>query len=236
MLNKQCSLEINGKDVEFDKTIIEAIGDPLTHLVRNSVDHGVELPEVREQQGKPACGTVHLRAYHQDGKVNIAISDDGGGIDADRLKIKAVEKGILTDDQAASMSDSEALRLIFAPGFSTVEQVSAVSGRGVEMDVVKTNFERLGGSVDTALGKGTTITVRLPLTLAIDPSLIVRANGQRFAVPQTNISEQVRIRTGDDTKRLERLRDAEVLRLRGSLLPLVRLSNVLGNSSDRPTD
>lgn len=238
MLNKQCSLEINGKDVELDKTIIEAIGDPLTHLVRNSVDHGVELPEVREQNGKPACGTVHLRAYHQDGKVNIAISDDGAGIDATRLKAKAIEKGLLTDDKAASMSDAEALRLIFAPGFSTVEQVSSVSGRGVGMDVVKTNFERLGGSVDidTELGKGTTFTVRLPLTLAIVPSLIVRANGQRFAVPQTNISELVRIRTGDDTKRLERLRDAEVLRLRGSLLPLVRLSNVLGNSSSQQTD
>lgn len=238
MLDKQCSLKIEGNDVELDKTIIEAIGDPLTHLIRNSVDHGVELPEVREQRGKPACGTVHLRAYHQDGKVNIAISDDGGGIDADKLKLKAVEKGILTDDQAAAMSDSEALRLIFAPGFSTVEQVSAVSGRGVGMDVVKTNFERLGGSVDidTQLGKGTTFTVRLPLTLAIVPSLIVRANGQRFAVPQTNISELVRIRTGDDTKRLERLRDAEVLRLRGSLLPLVRLSNVLGTSADRITD
>jgi len=129
MLNKQCELEINGKDVELDKTIIEAIGDPLTHLIRNSVDHGVELPEVREQLGKPASGTVHLRAYHQDGKVNIAISDDGAGIDADRLKSKAVEKGVLTDDQAAAMSDSEALRLIFAPGFSTVKQVSAVSGR-----------------------------------------------------------------------------------------------------------
>jgi two-component system chemotaxis sensor kinase CheA len=217
-------LEINGKDVELDKTIIEAIGDPLTHLIRNSVDHGVELPAVREERGKPACGTVHLRAYHQDGKVNIAISDDGAGIDADKLKAKAIEKGLLSDDKAASMSDAEALRLIFAPGFSTVEQVSSVSGRGVGMDVVKTNFERLDGSVDidTELGKGTTFTVRLPLTLAIVPSLIVRANGQRFAVPQTNISELVRIRTGDDTKRLEQLRDAEVLRLRGSLLPLVR--------------
>ncbi len=238
MLNKQCLLEINGKDVELDKTIIEAIGDPLTHLIRNSVDHGVESPEVREERGKPACGTVHLRAYHQDGKVNIAISDDGAGIDADKLKLKAIEKGVLTDDKAASMSDAEALRLIFAPGFSTVEKVSSVSGRGVGMDVVKTNFERLGGSVDidTALGKGTTFTVRLPLTLAIVPSLIVRANGQRFAVPQTNISELVRIRTGDDSKRLEQLRDAEVLRLRGSLLPLVRLSNVLGNSSTELAD
>lgn len=232
MLNKQCLLEIEGKDVELDKTIIEAIGDPLTHLIRNSVDHGVESPDVREKNGKPACGKVHLRAYHQDGKVNIAISDDGAGIDANKLKTKAIEKGILTDDKAAMMSDAEALRLIFAPGFSTADQVSSVSGRGVGMDVVKTNFERLGGSVDidTEPGKGTTFTVRLPLTLAIVPSLIVRANGQRFAVPQTNISELVRIRTGDETKRLERLRDAEVLRLRGSLLPLVRLSNVLGDS------
>jgi two-component system, chemotaxis family, sensor kinase CheA len=231
MLNKQCNLVIEGQEVELDKTIIEAIGDPLTHLIRNSVDHGVELPEARKQKGKPETGTVYLRAYHQDGKVNIAIKDDGAGIDADKLKVKAIEKGILTEDKAASMSDAEALRLIFAPGFSTAEQISAVSGRGVGMDVVKTNFERLGGSVDidTVLGKGTTITVRLPLTLAIVPSLIVRAGNQRLAVPQTNICELVRIRQGDETRHIERLRNSEVLRLRGRLLPLVRLTRVLDN-------
>lgn len=234
MLGKQCQLVIEGNEVELDKTIIEAIGDPLTHLIRNSVDHGVESPQVRESIGKPAQGTVHLRAYHQDGKVNISISDDGAGIDANKLRRKAVEKGLITQEKADAMSDAEALRLIFLPGFSTADQVTAVSGRGVGMDVVKTNFEKLGGSVEiqTEVGAGTTMTVRLPLTLAIIPSLIVSAFGQRFAVPQVNISELVRIRQGDDTKRIERLRDAEVLRLRGSLLPLVRLSQVMKPETD----
>lgn len=237
MLGKQCQLVIEGNEVELDKTIIEAIGDPLTHLIRNSVDHGVELPAARESIGKPAQGTVHLRAYHQDGKVNISISDDGAGIDASKLRRKALEKGLITQEKADAMSDAEALRLIFLPGFSTAEQITAVSGRGVGMDVVKTNFEKLGGSVEiqTEIGAGTTMTVRLPLTLAIIPSLIVSALDQRFAVPQVNISELVRIRQGDETKRIERLRDAEVLRLRGSLLPLVRLSEVMRASGSEPT-
>ncbi len=229
MLGKQCQLVIEGNEVELDKTIIEAIGDPLTHLIRNSVDHGVEAPQFRESIGKSAQGTVHLRAYHQDGKVNISISDDGAGIDASRLRRKAVEKGLITQEKADAMSDAEALRLIFLPGFSTAEQITSVSGRGVGMDVVKTNFEKLGGSVEiqTEVGSGTTMTVRLPLTLAIIPSLIVSECGQRFAVPQVNIAELVRIRQGDETKRIERLRNSEVLRLRGSLLPLVRLSEVM---------
>ena len=228
-LGKQCQLVINGKDVELDKTIIEAIGDPLTHLIRNSVDHGVESPKVRKQKGKPAEGTVHLKAFHQDGKVNISISDDGAGIDAARLKVKAVEKGLITQERADLMNDVEALRLIFLPGFSTADQVSAVSGRGVGMDVVKTNFERLGGSIDidTVLGKGTTMTIRLPLTLAIIPSLVVRSGDRRFALPQVNISELVRIRAVEESRRIEKLRGAEVLRLRDSLLPLIRLSSYL---------
>lgn len=229
MLGKQCHLIIEGTEVELDKTIIEAIGDPLTHLIRNSVDHGVESPQVRESIGKPAHGTVHLRAYHQDGKVNISISDDGAGIDASKLRRKGVEKGLITQEKADSMSDAEALRLIFLPGFSTADQVTAISGRGVGMDVVKTNFEKLGGSIEiqTEVGSGTTMTIRLPLTLAIIPSLIVSDRHQRFAVPQVNISELVRIRPGDETKRIERLRNSEVLRLRGCLLPLVRLSTVM---------
>lgn len=233
MLGKQCQLVIEGNEVELDKTIIEAIGDPLTHLIRNSVDHGVEKPDVRESMGKSPQGTVHLRAYHQDGKVNISIADDGAGIDASRLRRKAVEKGLITQEKADAMSDAEALRLIFLPGFSTAEQITSVSGRGVGMDVVKTNFEKLGGSVEieTEVGAGTTMIVRLPLTLAIIPSLIVSTDGQRFAVPQVNISELVRIRQGDDTKRIEKLRNAEVLRLRGMLLPLVRLSDLVGCSS-----
>lgn len=237
-LGKQCALVIDGKDVELDKTIIEAIGDPLTHLIRNSVDHGVESPDVRQQNGKPAEGTVHLKAFHQDGKVNISISDDGAGIDAARLKVKAVEKGLITQERADAMSDAEALRLIFMPGFSTAEQVSAVSGRGVGMDVVKTNFERLGGSVDidTVLGKGTTMTIRLPLTLAIIPSLVVRSGNRRFALPQVNISELVRIRAVEESRRIEKLRGAEVLRLRDSLLPLIRLSSYLGSDSAMSLD
>ena len=237
-LGKQCQLVIDGKDVELDKTIIEAIGDPLTHLIRNSVDHGVESPDVRQQNGKPAEGTVHLKAFHQDGKVNISISDDGAGIDAARLKVKAVEKGLITQERADAMSDAEALRLIFMPGFSTAEQVSAVSGRGVGIDVVKTNFERLGGSVDidTVLGKGTTMTIRLPLTLAIIPSLVVRSGNRRFALPQVNISELVRIRAVEESRRIEKLRGAEVLRLRDSLLPLIRLSSYLGSDSAMSLD
>lgn len=233
MLGKQCQLVIEGTEVELDKTIIEAIGDPLTHLIRNSVDHGVESPQVRESIGKPAHGTVHLRAYHQDGKVNISISDDGAGIDACKLRRKGVEKGLITQEKADSMSDAEALRLIFLPGFSTADQVTAISGRGVGMDVVKTNFEKLGGSIEiqTEVGSGTSMTIRLPLTLAIIPSLIVSDCHQRFAVPQVNISELVRIRPGDETKRIERLQNSEVLRLRGCLLPLVRLSTVMQTAS-----
>lgn len=228
-LAKQCQLTIEGQEVELDKSIIEAIGDPLTHLVRNAVDHGIEPPEARVKAGKPPAGTVALRAFHQAGKVSIQISDDGRGIDAPRLKEKAVAKGIVTAEQAAAMSEREALQLIFRPGFSLAEKVTAVSGRGVGMDVVKTNIERLGGtvSIDTRLGAGTTIDVKLPLTLAIVPALIVRCSGQRYAVPQANIRELVRVRAADAAKRIERVQRAEVFRLREALLPLVRLDAAL---------
>jgi len=228
-LGKQCRLTLEGEDVELDKSIIEAIGDPLTHLVRNSVDHGIESPEQRVNAGKPACGTVVLRAFHQAGKVNISISDDGAGIDATRLKEKAVSRGLITPEQAGDMSEREALRLIFHPGFSMAEKVTGVSGRGVGMDVVKTNIEKLGGAVgiDTQIGDGTTINVKLPLTLAIIPSLIVRCRENRFAIPQASISELVRIRAGDVATKIERVKNAEVFRLRGNLLPLVRLDQAL---------
>ena len=233
-LGKKCRLQIEGRDVELDKTIIEAIGDPLTHLVRNSVDHGVESPDVRLQSGKPEEGTIDLRAWHQEGKVNISITDDGAGIEADRLRTKAADKGLLSAEDVAAMSDADALRLIFMPGFSTAEQVSAVSGRGVGMDVVRTNLEKIGGSIDieTVPGSGTTITVRLPLTLAIMPSLIVAADGQKFAIPQANISELVRVRPDDRAQTIQKVRDSEVLRLRGTLLPLVRLSEVVNPAAD----
>ena len=228
-LGKQCHLTLEGQEVELDKSIIESIGDPLTHLVRNAVDHGIELPEVRVKAGKPPAGTLALRAFHQAGKVNIHISDDGRGIDVARLKENAVAKGIITSEQAHGMSDREALQLIFRPGFSMAAKVTAVSGRGVGMDVVKTNIERLGGTVtvETALGTGTQIHVKLPLTLAIIPSLVVRSAGRRYAIPQASIRELVRVKAADVAKRIERVKFAEVFRLRGTLLPLIRLTTVL---------
>lgn len=234
-LGKQCKIEIEGKDVEVDKTIIEAIGDPLTHLIRNSVDHGVESPEVRASRKKNPEGTVWLRAFHQAGKVCIEIQDDGAGIDPAKLKSKAVDRGLITADRIEQMSDREAVRLIFHPGFSTAEKVSDVSGRGVGMDVVRTNIEKLGGSVDvdSDVGVGTNIRVTLPLTLAIIPSMILKCSGDRFALPQANIAELVRLRPGEVSSRIDRVKDAEVLRLRGALLPLVRLDTALGMA---PTD
>ena len=228
-LGKKIDLEIEGKEVEVDKTIVEAIGDPLTHLVRNSCDHGVELPEVRTAAGKPAKGTIHLKAFYQAGKVRIEINDDGGGIDPEKLKQKAVSKGIITQEKADQMGDREAIRLIFAPGFSTAAEVTDVSGRGVGMDVVRTNIAKLGGTVDveSTLGEGTSIVVTLPLTLAIIPSLIVQVGRDRFAIPQVNIAELVRVRESERSERMGRVKNAEVLRLRGQLLPLVRLSDAL---------
>jgi two-component system chemotaxis sensor kinase CheA len=229
-LGKQCDVVMDGKEVDVDKTILEAIGDPLTHLVRNSIDHGVERPDVRVAAGKPAIGTIHLKAYHEAGKVRIDIADDGGGIYPEKLKKKAVEKGVITAEQAGRLTDREAVRLIFHPGFSTAEKITDVSGRGVGMDVVRTNIEKLGGTVDVDSnpGQGTTIQITLPLTLAIIPSLIIQSGEERFAIPQVNISELVRLRREEMAKRLDLVKSAEVLRLRGSLLPLVRLREVLG--------
>lgn len=229
-LGKQCDLVIEGKEVEVDKTIVEAIGDPLTHLVRNSCDHGIESPEKRLAAGKPAKGTIQLKACYQAGKVRIEIQDDGGGIDPEKLKAKALQKGVITPEQAENMGERDALRLIFAPGFSTAAEVTDVSGRGVGMDVVRTNIAKLGGTVDveSEVGKGSNIVVTLPLTLAIIPSLIVQVGRDRFAIPQVNIAELVRVRESERDSKLGRVKDAEVLRLRGQLLPLVRLRETLG--------
>lgn len=228
-LGKQCQLLIEGQEVELDKSIIEAVGDPLTHLIRNAVDHGIETPEARTKAGKPATGTLALKAFHQAGKVNIQIVDDGRGIDAARLKEKAVSKGLLTPEQARAIGDREALQLIFRPGFSMAERVTEVSGRGVGMDVVKTNIERLGGTVtiETQPGVGTTVHVKLPLTLAIIPSLVIRCAGRRYAIPQTSIRELVRLKSTEANQRIERVKYAEVFRLRGTLLPLIRLTTAL---------
>ncbi|TWU63294.1 chemotaxis protein CheW [Crateriforma conspicua] len=226
-LNKSIDLQMEGTEVETDKTIVEAIADPLTHLVRNSCDHGIETPEVREAAGKPSTGTVLLRAYHQAGKVMIEIRDDGAGMDPDVLRNKAVEKGVISADAASRMSDRDAVNLIFAPGFSTAGQVTDVSGRGVGMDVVRTNIENIGGNVEveSELGRGSVIRITLPLTLAIVPSMIVSLGERRYALPQTNIVELVQ--TDGKEKRIDHVGNAEVLHLRGALIPLVRLADIL---------
>ncbi len=229
-LNKTIDLNIVGKDVELDKTIIEAINDPLTHLVRNSVDHGIEKPADRKKVGKSEIGLVVLKAYHEAGQVVIEISDDGKGLDGDALAASAVSKGLLTPEQAQAMSDKEKINLIFLPGFSTAKEVTDVSGRGVGMDVVKTNLDQLGGHVDiiSAKGVGTTISIKLPLTLAIIPCQIIETGGERYAIPQVNLEELLRIPANQVQSRVERVGDAEVVRLRGTLLPLIRLADVIG--------
>jgi two-component system chemotaxis sensor kinase CheA len=233
-LKKECQLVIEGNEVEVDKTIVEAMGDPLTHLIRNSVDHGIETPDVRLKKGKNRAGTIRLRAFHQAGKVCIRIEDDGAGMDPVRLKAKALEKGLISQEQAMMMTDTEALRLIFAPGFSTAEKVTDVSGRGVGMDVVRTNIEQLGGTVDieSTLGQGAALHITLPLTLAIIPSMIVGCAGERYAVPQASILELVRVPESEMETKIGRVQGAEVLRLRGALLPLVRLDKTLGLRTD----
>lgn len=228
-LKKEIDLTIVGKDVELDKTIIESINDPLTHLVRNSVDHGVELPEDRKKAGKPAKGLIVLKAYHAAGQVVIEIIDDGKGLDGEVLAEAAINKGLITIEQAQLMSEKEKINLILLPGFSTAKEVTDVSGRGVGMDVVKTNLDQLGGQVDiiSEVGQGTTISIKLPLTLAIIPCQIIMTGGERYAIPQVNLEELLRIPANQVKNRIERVGNAEVVRLRGNLLPLIRLADVL---------
>lgn len=197
-------------------------------MVRNTVDHGIESPEVREAAGKEPEGVLRLSASHEGGQVNIEIADDGAGINADFMRNKAVEKGIATPEEVERMSDSEAVQLIFRPGFSTAEKVSNVSGRGVGMDVVRTNIERIGGSVDikTALGEGTTFKIKIPLTLAIIPAIVVNCDGNRYAIPQLSLQELVRL---DESQRIEDVHGAPVYRLRDRLLPIVDLRTQLGS-------
>jgi len=229
MLDKKIDLKTSGNTVDLDKSIIENLSDPLTHLVRNAADHGLETTAERLAAGKPEVGTVSLRAYHEGGKVNIVVSDDGNGIDPEIIGAKALEKGVVTESDLKRMSEKDILNLIFAPGFSTAEKVSNISGRGVGMDVVKTNIEKLGGSVsiDSVLGEGTTINLKLPLTLAIIPSLIVTVNEMQFALPQVALKELVRIKLGDEKRKIEKVNNAPVLRLRNQLLPIVYLEDVL---------
>ncbi len=228
-LGKEIDLSLSGENVELDKSILEALMDPLTHLVRNCVDHGIEPPAERQAVAKPAAGRIALRAFHEGGQVNIEIRDDGRGINIERIRAKALENGLLTKEQAQGVSDKELHDLMFEPGFSTAEKVTEISGRGVGLDVVKTNIEKLGGLVEVGsqVGRGTTFTLKLPLTLAIIPSLIVTCEDRRFAVPQTGLDELVRLRAGDVSRRIEKVQGKDVLRLRGKLLPLVRLNELL---------
>ncbi len=227
---KQVQLRIEGAETELDRSIIESIKDPLTHMVRNSIDHGIEPSEIRVQHEKPAVGTLVMRAYHEGGQVIIEIADDGAGIDPEKLKKKALEKELITEEQAAVMSDREALMLIFLPGFSTAEKVTNISGRGVGMDVVKTNIEKLGGTVElqSQLGKGTTVKIKIPLTLAIIPALIVHSAGQRYAIPQVNLVELVHLSKDAIENDVQVIGESEFYRLRGEILPLIRLRKVLG--------
>jgi len=228
---------MEGKETELDKTIIEAIKDPLTHLVRNSVDHGIELPEDRVKAGKDRAGRLILRAFHEGGQVNIEISDDGAGLNVDRIRKKAVERALITPEQATRMPEREIFNLIFLPGFSTAEKVTNVSGRGVGMDVVKTNVEKIGGTVDvqSTLGRGTTVRVKIPLTLAIIPALVVTCGGDRYAIPQVSLLELVRLKADQVSKGIELVHGAPVYRLRGRLLPLVYLSRELKLPPDTPS-
>ena len=232
MCGKEVDLFLEGEDTEVDKSLLEAIKDPLTHLIRNSIDHGIESANERVDCGKNQRGQVHLRAWHQGGKVNIEISDNGQGIDPARIREKAISKSILSVADAASMSEQELIQLIFRPGFSTAAQVTGISGRGVGMDVVKTNIERIGGTIEvqSRIGIGTSIKVKIPLTLAIVPALIISSDGQRFAIPQTHLIEMLRLNQNDEKHRIERLRNTPVYRLRGQLLPLVYLSELFGSA------
>ena len=225
-LNKRVRLILEGQSTELDRTIIEAIKDPLTHIIRNSIDHGIEHPDARRQAGKAEEGLLSLRAYHEGGQVNIEIMDDGGGINVERVKSKAVAQGLLTPENAARLSEREALNLIFLPGLSTAEKITNVSGRGVGMDVVRTNIEKIGGSIDiqSQTGQGTTIKIKIPLTLAIIPALIVTSGGERFAIPQVSLLELVRLEGQQARSGIEQLYESPVYRLRGQLLPLTFLN------------
>ncbi len=229
-LGKSIDLDIKGKEVELDKTILESVNDPLTHLVRNAVDHGIETPAQREEVGKTPTGKILLEAYHDAGQVNIVISDDGRGIDPEKMAKTAVSKNLISEKQASQMSAKEKTELIFKPGFSTAEAVTDVSGRGVGMDVVVTNIQNLGGIIelDSQPGKGSVVQIKLPLTLAIIPSQITAVGDERYAIPQVNIDELLRIPAAQIKTRVEKVGDANVVRLRGELLPLLDLASLIG--------
>ncbi len=228
-LGKQIEWSVQGAETEVDKTLLEAIKDPLTHLVRNACDHGLETPEERLQARKSPMGHIKVKAFHEGGHIIIEISDDGRGLHLQKIAEKAVEKKIVTQEQISKMSDREIGLLIFSPGFSTAKSVTSVSGRGVGMDVVKTNLEQIGGQVElqSEQGKGMTVRLRIPLTLAIVPALIIKSGGEQFSIPQVKLSELVRVENSGDEQKIEMLQGKPVYRLRGQLLPLINLSEIL---------
>ncbi len=227
-LDKQIELEMYGADTELDRQVLELVKDPLTHLVRNCADHGIELPAERLAAGKPQKGTIRLSACHQGGHIIIEIADNGRGLNLAHIRAKAVENGFVSEAEIAQKSEAEICNLIFMPGFSTASRVTSISGRGVGMDVVRANMEQIGGTVDlkSVQGRGTTFTIKIPLTLAIVSALIVEAGGERFAIPQLSVLELVRASVSGE-HRIERIKDTPVLRLRNKLLPLVQLKEVL---------
>jgi two-component system chemotaxis sensor kinase CheA len=227
---KEVVLELDGGETELDRSLIAAIKDPLTHLIRNSIDHGIELPNMRVASGKPAPGTLRLRALQENGKVTLETSDDGAGMDPLQIRTRAQQLGLISPAQAKALGDREALDLIFLPGFSTAREVTRLSGRGFGMDVVRRNLETVNGTIEieSELGRGTTFRLKIPLTLAIIPALIVTAGGERFTLPQTSVQELIRIEGRDQINRsIETLLNVPVYQLRGQLLPLVNLASLL---------
>ena len=228
-LDKQIDLEMQGAETELDRQVLDLIKDPLTHMVRNSADHGLETTDERRAAGKPPHGRIRLSAYHEGGYIIIQIADDGRGLNTDRIKAKAVSQGLVAEADAEKLSEAQIHKFIFTPGFSTAAAITSVSGRGVGMDVVRNNIDQIGGTIDvkSVAGVGLSFTIKIPLTLAIIAALIVEAGGERFAIPQLSVVELVRARNGGE-HRIERIKETPVLRLRDKLLPLARLSQLLG--------
>jgi two-component system chemotaxis sensor kinase CheA len=227
-LHKEIELVLEGKETELDRTLIEEIGDPLIHLIRNAVDHGIETPEIRRASGKPEKGTLHIQAAHEDNQIAITVRDDGAGIDPDKIRRAAVSKGIISEGQLEQLSDRDAIHLIFHPGFSTATQLSEVSGRGVGMDIVRTDIERLNGliEIETELGKGTTFKIKLPLTLAIITGLLVKLGGRTFILPMSNVAEIVRV----EPSKLQKVRGVPVITIRDQIIPVIWLHDYFGFS------
>ena len=232
-LGKKIELETQGAETELDRQVLDLIKDPLTHMVRNSADHGLETPEQRRMAGKPEQGQIRLSAYHEGGYIIIQVADDGRGLDSARIKAKAVAQGLVSEAEVEKLTEAQIHKFIFAPGFSTAAKITNVSGRGVGMDVVRNNIDQIGGTIDvkSVAGAGLSFTIKIPLTLAIVAALIVEAAGHRFAIPQLSVIELVRARRGSE-HRIERIKDTSVLRLRDKLLPLVGLSHLLGLDKD----